>query len=349
METTTLNPKYIYVQATEPSDKTEGKLWYKTTDNTLYTSDGSTYKAMETDTTEIQTLIQENAINILINSAGATTTLNDWDTMEADIFTDITGYLNTVDVGNTTATFSSDKYTNFIQEPTNLTSNNTPTPYVASASTEQHPAWNGFDGLVNTEWMATTTSGWLKIDLGSNKIINSITMEQSASNINNNWNPKNYTIQGSTNDSDWTTLDTITNQPNTASNTQNFVNTTGYRYYKVDITLTWGGSSRTTISNLKLDLTTPDYEDKIIQTNVETITANPTAHQVYCKNTTAGTGTATYNISFDNGSTWITEQEFNTKNTSVHNGTQLIIKLNLNGVGAGNTAEAENYAVMLFY
>jgi len=43
METTTLNPQYIYVQATTPSDKTQGKLWYNTTTGNLYTSDGTNY------------------------------------------------------------------------------------------------------------------------------------------------------------------------------------------------------------------------------------------------------------------------------------------------------------------
>jgi len=78
IETTTLNPQVIFVSATTPSDTTEGKMWYNTSDNSLYVSNGTNYITMSTDLTSIQTLIQENALNILVNSAGASTTLNDW-------------------------------------------------------------------------------------------------------------------------------------------------------------------------------------------------------------------------------------------------------------------------------
>lgn len=37
------NPKVIYTQATEPTDKTAGLLWFKTTENALYTADGTNY------------------------------------------------------------------------------------------------------------------------------------------------------------------------------------------------------------------------------------------------------------------------------------------------------------------
>lgn len=41
-----INPRYVYTQATEPLDKTEGKLWFNTTTNALYTSDGIDYNVI---------------------------------------------------------------------------------------------------------------------------------------------------------------------------------------------------------------------------------------------------------------------------------------------------------------
>ena len=41
-----INPKYVYVQATEPADKTEGKLWYNTSNEATYSSDGTTYNLL---------------------------------------------------------------------------------------------------------------------------------------------------------------------------------------------------------------------------------------------------------------------------------------------------------------
>jgi len=91
-------------------------------------------------------------------------------------------------------------------------------------------------------------------------------------------------------------------------------------------------------------------QNRIVQTNAITCVTGATHHQVYCKNTTAGTGTATYNISFDNGSTWDTTQAFNTlNNAGSTTGTQMILKLNLIGSLTPDTAEANNYGIMLFY
>ena len=54
VETTILNPQYVYVQATTPSDLTQGKLWYNTTAKALYSSDGSSYSTMTTDLTPLE-------------------------------------------------------------------------------------------------------------------------------------------------------------------------------------------------------------------------------------------------------------------------------------------------------
>jgi len=68
-----LNPQYVYVQASTPSDLTEGKLWYNTTDNFTYVSDGSAYNLVATIQTPQRKIYEGTDLNIDI-SASATTT-----------------------------------------------------------------------------------------------------------------------------------------------------------------------------------------------------------------------------------------------------------------------------------
>jgi hypothetical protein len=52
--------------------------------------------------------------------------------------------------------------------------------------------------------------------------------------------PKDFTLQGSNNDSDWTTLSTQTSVTDPGQDTEitpvRFANTTAYRYYKLNVT-----------------------------------------------------------------------------------------------------------------
>ena len=54
-------------------------------------------------------------------------------------------------------------------------------------------------------------------------------------------------------------------------------------------------------------------------------------------------------FSFDNGSTFVTSQELNTRNTGVHPGSELIIKINLDEGAGADEVFVRYYAIMLFY
>ena len=56
-----------------------------------------------------------------------------------------------------------------------------------------------------------------------------------------------------------------------------------------------------------------------------------------------------YDISFDNGATFETGQSLNVRNTSVHAGSQMIFKLNLDAGASSDIASSKDYAIMLFY
>jgi hypothetical protein len=144
--------------------------------------------------------------------------------------------------------------------PHNMTSNNSPSPYVASASSEYyyrflHEAYMAFDGTASI-WGSNGTSGWLKLDYGSGNapVLIGYSIRSYGDPAYQNVMPKNWTFKGSNNDTDWTTLDTRTNVTGwTASAWKEFwfSNSTGYRYYMIDITANNGYSLCTYIAEMK--------------------------------------------------------------------------------------------------
>ena len=94
-----------------------------------------------------------------------------------------------------------------------MTGNSAPSPLVASASedtgTGAELAFKAFDNNINTHWQTAigTVTGWVKIDLGSgNEIaVNKIGIGTAET---PDRTPSTFTIQGSNNDSDYTTLAT---------------------------------------------------------------------------------------------------------------------------------------------
>jgi len=316
-----LNPQYVYVQTSTPSDLTEGKLWYNTTAKALYSSDGSSYSVMETDTSPLQNQLLEMDLNILINSVASSSTLNDWETMFVDIFSDADGTSNTIDTGNTTAIFDTNKYIN--------------TEIVLDANEDTELTTQSDTFILQKTFSAINTY----IKHGKNE-------------IKTNYNGVTCYCKYIFTYDDESTAEVIMTENGTSYVEKEYLNpnldkiVTEINVYH---RLKTGEVSR--MVYLKLDkIYECVIDDLIIQTNAITCTTAQTSHQVYCHNATAGTGAITYDISFDNGSTWDTAQALNTKNTrSSTTGTQMILKLNLNGVSIGNTSQADDYGVMLFY
>ncbi len=69
------------------------------------------------------------------------------------------------------------------------------------------------DGIYNSpsQWIGNNDGGenWLQIDLGSNKTINRIAWSEDRSGLTSDRTPQAYTIQVSTNGTDWTTVKTV--------------------------------------------------------------------------------------------------------------------------------------------
>jgi len=128
-----------------------------------------------------------------------------------------------------------------------MTADNAPSPFVASASSNYsgYGPYHALDGGVGAGayWISNGTStGWWKIDFGSSVELNSYALQANTIPEPNRM-PKNWTLQGSDNDTDWTTIDTQTDQTAWGSGekrTFNLAANATYRYFKVDVTVNNG-------------------------------------------------------------------------------------------------------------
>ena len=150
-------------------------------------------------------------------------------------------------VGGDTRVFNNDTsgvYTDLIS-PHNMTSNILPAPFVASASTEYSASYRAFlafytIGRATNFWATTTNTGYLKIDLGSGNAEEINTFAILSNSLSQpNRAPRDFTLQGSNDDSNWDVLGTYTGETswgNAELRSFNLSATGLYRYYKLDIT-----------------------------------------------------------------------------------------------------------------
>ena len=134
----------------------------------------------------------------------------------------------------------SDGVPNSLSVVTDMTSNSDPSPQVASADGEYsaaYAAYKAFNGNFtsdNWDYSGGSYPHWLKIDLGSGneKIITAYSLTEAGSTT---YSPTAWTFDGSNNDSDWTTLDTVSAFSGASGLTTRFeaTNTTAYRYYRL--------------------------------------------------------------------------------------------------------------------
>lgn len=138
-----------------------------------------------------------------------------------------------------------------------MTSNNTPSPFVASASSAlpSYPAYLAFDGVNATAtdcWVCQSNSGWLKIDFGKQTVVGNYEIEKGYRFADDA--PKEWTFEGSNNDVDWTILDTQTNQINWTNGEKRsymIANPMSFRYYRVNVVIS-ENSAYLTIGALNL-------------------------------------------------------------------------------------------------
>lgn len=125
--------------------------------------------------------------------------------------------------------------------------NNAPSPYVITATEYQPPyaGFRAFDGDPNTfahSLNALTTEAWVvKIDLGFATQVSSYVVQARSGGVNHSF--KNWTLEGSDNDSTWSICDTRVNEPNMTSierRTYTCTTPATFRYWRWVVTASWG-------------------------------------------------------------------------------------------------------------
>jgi len=93
-----------------------------------------------------------------------------------------------------------------------------------------------FDGSASTKWLLYANAGWIQYRYGTGTTINRY--EITSANDSPGRDPKNWTLKGSNDGSNWTTLDTRTNETFAGrfqKKSYTFPNATPYLYYRLDV------------------------------------------------------------------------------------------------------------------
>lgn len=127
------------------------------------------------------------------------------------------------------------------------TGTSTPTGYVVSASTTigGSSVVQAFDQSASTEWYSASTTAphWIKRQFPSSRQVTGYSLSTASS--SGAFRPTAWTLEGSNDDSAWTTLDTRTAQNPTTSPTAYSIATPGvYTYLRLTITATSGSASQ---------------------------------------------------------------------------------------------------------
>lgn len=358
-------PSMVEEQATAPTITSGSLLWRDTDDNTLYFSDGSSWKAFSStsDSAGYEQMISEVILELLRISAEGTLTAPDYNGMYLDYFSDDTGYDNTIDTGNTDANFETNEYNNKTYTPNTPTELN-PSSYSSSNTDTGVTEKRGFKFTCNTDC-------WLK---------SCFTIRGTDSNSPN----KAYllasdgtTILDSTTDANAETRLTVSgtrydfagNYKLEAGNDywiktdrqgsayHDTYATSGFSYSNSYVNVTQSNRSSTSQpSNTRgIDVYTDSSEsgaDNLnVQTSPQSIPFVPSYVLIHVKDKTlVGTGSITYDIYFDGGTT--PDSTGNTLDTKIPvtdgTGKSMVVKFNLNGTGLGNNAKIKDYEVLLW-
>jgi hypothetical protein len=112
------------------------------------------------------------------------------------------------------------------------------TPTVDTDAGAGYQAAQACDNNAATYWQSANSAypHWFKYDLGAGRLWCVLKLTISARNSGTGLNVKNFTLQGSNNDSTWTVVYTGIMANSTGVQTFNFYNSNRFRYWKVNVT-----------------------------------------------------------------------------------------------------------------
>lgn len=367
-----LPKKVIYVGASEPSNKSEGKLWYDKTNNKLLSSDGTSYLGVNIEE-NLNPLIQEiirNKLNLLELNSGASVNFTHEGSI-LEVFSDSNGMNNTINTGNTTAKFDSEKYKNLISGSNTISTQfDDGAGYENEAGIFKSPTglgWSGSVGSSSHDGAGSRTGENHTPNIVYGNYVWGIRAHEGTTAYlyipaNEGAWSGNYCLRND-NDGSWITC-TIQylNSSDGVISSDSFARTnsswasfsktapagTAKIKFIINNTSSGGYGGNLEFDNISYTSGTEERGNGIIELNQQTIPANPTSIFVYADNTLLGSGDINFDYKIGSGE-WHTSQELLTEIANIDEGTTLDFKLNLKGVGSGNEAEAENLAILLFY
>jgi hypothetical protein len=200
------------------------------------------------------------AVRWLISGGGNFSSTSVWNdgtllgipTTGDDVFTN--GFTVNMDTNATVNSLNNSARARDIATP-QMTANNAPSPYVAAASTQGgtgFEAWRAFDRNYSNStnyWAASALTGWLSMDLGVATVIDGYTIYGRNDTTRN---PRNWTFEGSSDNTNWTVLQTVTNAAGISTYSISSIgNTTAYRYYRINVSAN-GGLANLSINEVEL-------------------------------------------------------------------------------------------------
>lgn len=182
------------------------------------------------------------AVEVILNSpADSSTFYNNEVTFNASV--NVTGgakidnmSLWTNETGNW-AERNNTKFSNVGYRDFSMTSNTAPSPLVVTRSSVSagNEAFQSFDEDTGTYWNSNWhTNEWIKMDLGEGNLENPTSIRITTN--NNQYDLKDFTFEGSNDDSSWTTLTSGVHPQSSTAQVYNFNNENYYRYLRLSIT-----------------------------------------------------------------------------------------------------------------
>lgn len=148
-----------------------------------------------------------------------------------------------------------------------MTSDTTPSPYVASASayySNSTYSWNPYKAfnhtsspdVVDDSWVVNDLIGWLQFKFDSSvKVSHYVVVAKGYSNGAETQSPKDWTFEGSNDGSTYDILHTVTGEINWTSAERRsftFENSSEYLYYRINITANNGDTTYLSIGELEM-------------------------------------------------------------------------------------------------
>lgn len=335
-------PRIVYKQTTAPA-ATAGAFWYKTDTTEFFYYDGSSWVEISTGAPATALLSIENALSILEIQAADTITPDTSAQIASDIFTEILGYNNTIDLTNTNSQFNENYFNNF------LSSNN------AHART----MGNNYGSKTTREGVkitATTNGKIYAIKKNSNTLATKAYIYDAAgtgllgsADFSGNYAAFSTPIS-ITNTTSYCVLVDAAGGAISCYNEHNGLTSTITETY---CNYTDGVTANTTLNdNLNIIeeiFISSTNNNTIIQTSKIDLPSTPSKFIIFAfRDETTGTGSITADISFDNGANYQTGIPLNTETSITNIGDEMILKLNLNAGASAGTAEAQGYGVLFW-